>query len=103
MGEGTEWDASGEMEMAADRLSLGSLRRRSTALILAAVGSFSLAISYVVPVASTLAAGGSTISPLRQLVTPTLEFPPLKAPRVTRAVAELPPLVAVHAAPVPAR
>src|SRR5947209_4095054 len=84
--------------MAVDGLSLAGLRRRSTALALAALGAFSLAITYVVPVAATLAAGGQTISPLRQLTTPTLEFPPLRAPAVTRNSAAAPPAVRADAA-----
>ena len=52
---------------AADRFSLLALRRRSVALSLAFFGIFSLAISYIVPVAQTLAVGGHTISALREL------------------------------------
>ena len=49
-----------------------------------APGAFSLAISYVVPVAATLAAGTTTMSPLHTLSTPTLEFPALRIPAVSR-------------------
>src|SRR5438093_1274915 len=87
--------------MAVDRLSVLGLGRRGTALARAALGAFSLAISYVVPVAATLAAGGTTITPLRQFSTPTLEFPPLKAPAVTRNPATVPPAVAVTRAYAP--
>src|SRR6059036_1388693 len=90
------------MRQGVDRLSLLALRRRSTALALAALGAFSLAITYVVPVAATLAAGGQTISPLRGLSTPTLEFPPLRAPAVTRNPAKAPPAVELTGA-YPAR
>src|SRR6185436_6306872 len=53
--------------IASDRFSLLALRRRSVALWFVAIGGFSLAISYVVPVAATLAAAPETIKPLRQL------------------------------------
>src|SRR6478672_4461877 len=81
----------------ADRFSLLALRRRSVALSLAFFGVFSLAITYVVPVASTLAAGGKTISPLRVLSTPSLAFPALKVPALTHHAAALPPVVDVQA------
>ena len=63
-----------------------ALRRRGVAFWLAALGAFSLAITYVVPVAATLSAGGATISPLRELAAPTFEFPTLRVPAVSRAV-----------------
>src|SRR6185312_13848231 len=69
---------------AADRFSLLALRRRSVALSLAFFGVFSLAISYIVPVAQTLAAGGQTISVLRGLTPPPLESPPPRQPAVTK-------------------
>ena len=81
--------------MAADRFSLLALRRRSVALWLVAIGSFSLGISYVVPVAATLAAAPDTITPLRELNTPSLAFPVLRAPSVTRHPSTPPPLVRV--------
>src|SRR5689334_11958777 len=74
-----------------------ALRRRGIALCLAALGGLSLAITYVIPVAATLAAGGATISPLRELDTPTLELPSLRIPSATRA-APVPPLAAIHPA-----
>jgi hypothetical protein len=52
-----------------------ALRRRSVAIALAAIGAFSLVVTYVVPVAATLAAAADTITPLRQLSVSTLEFP----------------------------
>ncbi|MGZ4363246.1 MAG: hypothetical protein ACXVFF_13510, partial [Gaiellaceae bacterium] len=63
---------------------------------LAFFGIFSLAISYIVPVAQTLAVGGHTISALRELTTPTLEFPPLKQPAVTKNPAVVPPSVGIN-------
>src|SRR5262249_28899213 len=87
--------------IAADRFSLLGLRRRSVALSLTAIGAFSLAISYVVPVAATLAAGpGGTISPVRDVATPTLEFPALQIPRVTATPQAVPPVPTLrHRAP----
>src|SRR3954469_1937228 len=81
---------------AADSFSLLALRRRSVALSLAFVGAFSLAISYIVPVAQTLAAGGTTISPIRAIATPSLEFPPLEAPAVTHNPSTVPPVVEIN-------
>jgi hypothetical protein len=46
-------------------------------LTISAIGAFSLAISYVVPVAATLAATGDPISILRPVSTPLIDFPPL--------------------------
>jgi hypothetical protein len=89
-GEGITSSGSYCGPMAADRFSLLALRRRSVALWLVAFGSFSLAISYVVPVAATLAAGTDTITPLRQLSAPTLEFPALKVPPVARHAQAVP-------------
>ena len=67
------------------------------ALWLVALGAFSLAISYVVPVAATLAAGtGATISPLRELAAPTLEFPALSIPTVTPHTESVPPAPTMH-------
>jgi hypothetical protein len=83
--------------MASDRFSLLALRRRSVALWMVALGSFSLAISYVVPVAATLAAGnGGTISPLRVLSAPTLEFPALAVPTITANPQSVPPAPNPH-------
>jgi hypothetical protein len=80
----------------ADQFSLLALRRRSVALWLVALGSFSLVISYVVPVAATLAAGTATISPLQTLSTPTLEFPALQVPTVTHHPQTAPPVAQIQ-------
>lgn len=80
--------------IAADRFSLLALRRRSVAGSSRSAPSLS-PISYVVPVAATLAAGSDTITPPRQLSAPTLEFPVLKIPAVTRTPQAPPPAPSV--------